>query len=597
MLKARERTLFDRYVLTKEVKLDSDRFLETLEEVRLAPIAPRMFVRESEEPLPGSYLVIEGNYRAVAHAYIGRQLRIFPIRSPREIDLLLKDDTVGKQLPFRESVLVAARTERGAILDEALISAARRFKFRTAHDLALAYHSLVRGRSVLTPDTGSMPTTDTEERRFAELFPWMEHDTRKIDHVFLSKRLSKCLRENRVARWSQLASLTPTDLYAWDRMGHKSISLLLKCAEEQSYQIPLEVFSGRKSLPTNGVSQVKATQIVAEPDDATAIAQSPIGALQTAILTLSRYATFFSKTKTLGHILEVAENDLPYEVALAAKQLRELDLTSVIPDSSSDTNLGSLVDAFFQEFSKQEMDIFFARLNPGKLTLHDIGLQWGLTRERVRQLDANSHERIEQLLDSQRYMPVRWVSELLRARIGTGFPAECAQLRDLILDFIPRLSGMRKERIHKLLLFIAGPYEFDSETQWYYLDPVPNPRIYESCTNRFGVVNSNELTDILTASGMKSEFVHAWMVEVAKLKEIEGCYVQWEGSIADKATTLLYCCGGSRTIEQIVEAIDEGYSLKYAQQCLYADRRIVKMNDHEVDLRFRDAKRAGKKSV
>jgi hypothetical protein len=87
------------------------------------------------------------------------------------------------------------------------------------------------------------------------------------------------------------------------------------------------------------------------------------------------------------------------------------------------------------------------------------------------------------------------------------------------------------------------------------------------------------------------------MVEVAKLKEIEGCYVQWEGSIADKATTLLYCCGGSRTIEQILEAIDEGYSLKYAQKCLYADRRIVSMNDHEVDLRFRDAKRAGKKSV
>lgn len=69
-------------------------------------------------------------------------------RTPREIDLLLKDDKVHKPLPFRESVLVAARTERGAILDETLSSAARQFKFRTAHDLALAYHSLVGGRSV-----------------------------------------------------------------------------------------------------------------------------------------------------------------------------------------------------------------------------------------------------------------------------------------------------------------------------------------------------------------------------------------------------------------------------------------------------------------
>lgn len=48
-------------------------------------------------------------------------------------------------------------------------------------------------------------------------------------------------------------------------MGDKSISLLLKFAEEQSYPIPHEVFSVRKSLPTKNVSQVKATQIVADP--------------------------------------------------------------------------------------------------------------------------------------------------------------------------------------------------------------------------------------------------------------------------------------------------------------------------------------------
>lgn len=594
MWKAQAHTLFERYVLTKEVKLDSARFLEVLEEVRLAPIAPKIFVRESEEPLPGSYLIIVGNYRAVAHACIGRPLRLLPIRTSREVDILLKDDTAHKPLPFRESVVAAARTKREAILDEALLSAARRLNFRTAHDLAIEHHSLVDSKPALALDTGPIRTFHGETRKFVEIFPWMENDSRKIEVPFLSIRLAKCLRENHVVRWSELGSLTPADLYAWDRIGHKSVSLLLKFLETQAYQLPIELFSGRNLGSTNGLSLNKATRIFAESDQGSATAQSP-GVSQSAILTLSRYATFFSNSKTLGHILDSPEKELPHEVAHAVRQLRELDLTSVIADRDSITDLGSLFNAFFNEFTKHEMDIFFERLSPGRRTLHSIGVQMNLTRERVRQLEAATLERIEQLLDSQKYMPIRWASQIIRARIGTAFSEKSSQWRDVILDGISGWPGVGNERIQKLILFIAGPYEFDSETQWYFAHPIPNARLYESCMNRFGVVNTQKLMDIITAYGIRSEFVPAWMIEVAKLKEIDGSFVQWEGSVADKAVSVLDVAGGSRPIGNVVEVVNGGHNLRYTQQCLYADPRIVRMENGEIGLRFRDTKRAGRK--
>lgn len=84
-------------------------------------------------------------------------------------------------------------------------------------------------------------------------------------------------------------------------------------------------------------------------------------------------------------------------------------------------------------------------------TLEALGARFGVTRERIRQLESRALERLDALLADNRTSPLRRVAKELASTLGTASPSAAVGSVDS-LDFRSRL-----------LLWIAGPYHLDGD--------------------------------------------------------------------------------------------------------------------------------------
>ena len=120
---------------------------------------------------------------------------------------------------------------------------------------------------------------------------------------------------------------------------------------------------------------------------------------------------------------------------------------------------------------KRSQTIFLGRTSlKNARTLDDLGTEFGVTRERVRQLSVSADEKIKKALLTARFVPVGWRAHTLRQMLGMAVPAECPQFDEAIRQVMNGVSDAGRERVQDFLLWLAGPYSLNNATGWLQVD-------------------------------------------------------------------------------------------------------------------------------
>ena len=207
-------------------------------------------------------------------------------------------------------------------------------------------------------------------------------------------------------------------------------------------------------------------------------------------------------------------------------------------------------------------------------TLQELGMAIGVTRERVRQLESRIREQLARFLTTREAAPIRWRAEAIDGMVGAAAPFK--HIRTLLTPD-PGDWDYRS-----ILLGVAGPYAFADG--WVIrqskMASDPTARVIASA-DEVGRISKERAKSQLEQWGLLPQFHRRWLLRDGKVRELNGQWYRWDGSIADKLVAGLDDLGLPATIETLMAHIQTDRARGSALNALASDGRVVRINQTE----------------
>lgn len=402
---------------------------------------------------------------------------------------------------------------------------------------------------------------------------WLARDE-EIQAAPLPVRIGTALARLRITIWGEVLELTPSLLLDIRGFGEGSLRLFLAAAVKTSAEAcardtpptrspTVDIFEGRHFPPRASFRTNQFRRLV-------------------------DWAVNEAHAMTVSDLFAAcSQPHLPEDIVLLCDALRATRLSDVFPGISRGETLESQVDDLCGVLDRRSQIIFLGRISLNHLrTLDDLGTEIGVTRERVRQLSVHAEERIRKALATPRFAPIIWRAHTLRTKLGTAVPFDDTHHLSEATQLITKgVSDEGRERVLDFLLWLAGPYSWNSATGWLQAGEVPSPEVIDAFSDERGRVDMDRLQQYLTDCGLLPEVQAVWLNQIGRIRNVEGNWLLWAGTVSDKAARLLEIWGQPTTPEQIVNSIGEGHDVRATRSRLLEDERFMRVDMTSVGLR------------
>ena len=316
-----------------------------------------------------------------------------------------------------------------------------------------------------------------------------------------------------------------------------------------------------------------------------AVSASELAAAQVStpamlLRTFSSWALAETTTTSLGSALQIAlgESILSEDVT----PLFGIDLKDFvsIPDHPY-----SLIQDWLRTLTERENAIFIFRLFPAEgrmFTLEELGAQFSVSRERIRQIANKLSRKFEAFLKGPVGRPIRWRCEHIRSMIGAAAP------KDQVEHLLAAPAGTIDFRA--VLISVA---DYEAHSEWFisktarYADPVADIALM---ADKHGRVDEEKLTDALNEWGLSRGLHERWMLQSGRVQEMPSGRFYLNGtSISDRMVANLADIGYAVTIDTLIEYRNEDRSVYSVKNAIASDPRIVRVSRTKWGLKEWDA--------
>lgn len=394
----------------------------------------------------------------------------------------------------------------------------------------------------------------------------------------VSSRLAKRLREGGVATWESLASLSPAALSELLRIYEKTlIGLLALCTQ--------------RAISMAATASVADNASDAIPDDRTPGEPNADVEVSRQIALLARWVQAVSTAEHVGEVLTLSlDQPLPDDVAEAYAAVEALPLSDL---TRRDGNAG-FVSGFRSVIAhcgdERDLTVLRERLSFTPLTLEELSRTFGLSRERVRQLQVVAERRLTEAAAGRDWAEVRWRAQRLRHRLGASIRLQSQEAQAAIAEQLAGLPPGEHDFTTSILLWLAGPYRLNGQTGWIHTGPAtaagpPADMNFLEGVSDQGRIDAEQLRGILSELGLVPAAQDDWLHRERRIRDLNGALLLWTGTVADKAATALEAIGQPASAEEINAIIGEGHNLRAVRGRLLGDDRFVRTDRLRIGLR------------
>jgi|GEM_PF-1816923 len=382
----------------------------------------------------------------------------------------------------------------------------------------------------------------------------------------LSVRARRCLARLDIETIGALVQYSESELLATPKFGHTSLAEI------------------REQLIDRGLTFRRSDCIDAasHPEIDDKEPQSGVSndgtdeSLDPPFVTLGEWATQIRQFKTLGEILTLRQNitTLPEDVQMAASQLLSTSLEHL---RASDSHIQRLLDELFVGLDDRAQAIFDARhLCADQVTLLGISKQYGISRERVRQIDRDTCASLRSKLAVPRFRHLRWRFHSLASTLGNGAPESSDLASQALSNACRGLAA--SARIRALVLWASGPYR--QEEGWLLRMGMERPTIPLG-KDAFGgeiEITHESVSAWLFENGFSAELASTVMDQSDTVRQVGDKWVRWPSNVTDKAEVILRLLGRPADSVEVIELIGEEYSDLSLRSRLLDDDRFIRVN-------------------
>jgi len=389
----------------------------------------------------------------------------------------------------------------------------------------------------------------------------------RISVVPLANRTRHVLQRNHLETWGDVARMSPAIVGGFVNAGEKVVRDATRLAIELGAAAVVGLSDGPPTLiPLPAVLFGNAR-----------LADAAVLVPSEAIQRLASWGRTQHDLKTLGDVFDrVVTNTTPSDIADAYAELRD---TPLLLTDSPPPPLAELVAELLGEMSDVETSILRQRIFANTpVTLEKIGIDIGVTRERVRQIQVRAESRLEAQLAGDRFAPLRWAAHEIRQALGTLAPVENAE--SVIARRCADLSPEDALVASTILRRYAGPYRV--ERQVFITDEATEiaERLSAAC-DQHGVVPRVVADSAFADCGVRAEFFNAALAWVQHFKQFGDVLVEWPNNGVDKLVAMLALRGQPADTETLITECGEDYSARALHNRLGEDPRVVRVSRRE----------------
>ena len=167
----------------------------------------------------------------------------------------------------------------------------------------------------------------------------------------------------------------------------------------------------------------------------------------TLVLTWS--SIFLRKPLTLGEVIQLESEDLPPDVAGAVRRICDCTFAH----TSDSPTAHDAVEQLLAELDERQRTTLERRLwSDDPDTLDTIAAPWGITRERVRQIEGAAKKKFSQALQDGAGRLAAWFAHRICQSLGPYIPLDLARAK------LSALGIDLSSEDGRVLLHIAGPF-------------------------------------------------------------------------------------------------------------------------------------------
>ena len=253
-----------------------------------------------------------------------------------------------------------------------------------------------------------------------------------------------------------------------------------------------------------------------------------------------------------------------------------------LPDSSKQRV--RLFEALLDGFDERQLRIVYLRTfqTLSGRTLQELGNDFGVSRERVRQIESNCIQTMARRLETARFRPLIAASATIASEIGLAVPVTMARAAGFLSSRLPIGSiatASPESFLRAFLLWRSGSYEL--RNGWMIKQPaaryIRKTRIVGNSLLRRGPASADQLIAKVCALGFRRDVVPQWVSAFGQVRILGSVAVRWRGSMADKAVALLEYQGGPMSRRGISELLGFPHSIMALSNCLSADERVERL--------------------
>ena len=232
------------------------------------------------------------------------------------------------------------------------------------------------------------------------------------------------------------------------------------------------------------------------------------------------------------------------------------------------------IDRWMEQIDPRSQAIFMSRVSyhpQNIVSLEELGDGFGVTRERIRQVEAKIRRILNGFLTSDEALPIRWRASSLRRALSVAAPVHTVQH---LLRAPPGCNDHRD-----ILLRMAGPY--DRKGDWLTLRSArsgdPTSAILTQ-VDEVGQIDREFATSKLTEWGLDVALHERWLTRDGSVRLFNGQLVLWGTSVSDRLAFALADMGRPATVDEMVTHVGENRSRNSINNALAGDPRLVKVS-------------------
>ena len=231
-----------------------------------------------------------------------------------------------------------------------------------------------------------------------------------------------------------------------------------------------------------------------------------------------------------------------------------------------------LIATWLEGFAEREKEVFRDRIaKKDGPTLQEIADRHGISRERVRQLEAKVRTRFDGFLQTVSAAPIRWRANSLKKAVGVAMPYR--SVRDLLK--VPPDT----EDFGNILINIADLVA--TEGNWLVregaLEMDPTDKI-SSMADEYGRIDLQDAFSRLGGWGLDPSLHFEWLSRKSVIRNFNGQLVLWGKSVGDRILFALADLGRPATIREIMQHVGETTSAGSARNAIAEDRRVIRID-------------------